>query len=427
MTVKSEILPDRTRVQCSTSEAEGDGVDISPLEQGYQKVKRAFWVLDHMGYVWSPTQRELLRDYMYACLPQIFTIDVFESHELEILERYGLDKIRYEVLAIAPRRFGKSWSIAAFIAAILHQCPGIILSTFSSGQRASTALMRLAIKMFKRIPNVEKQFVVKTAGKEEFFIYPAGNPNDIRQAYFYPSSKKLKGVTAHIVILEEAALLDLGVFFEVVLPLTGVKGTALLGISTPRGERNFYSDLFTMKDEHGEPFFYVKHIRLICERCMAAKDTSQQENCIHNRHLLPHWKTQERQERLHKMMEKHPELYRQEVLADIVGDNGAVFPAEYVKKFADRSIYMTTATDFQAKHLYIAVDPTGGGASRFAMMSGFFGPEGQLVVSVFFVFFCCYGSKPVVCLPGFATVICFLFSITSAIAVEPASGLGGAL
>jgi len=67
-------------------------------------------------------------------------------------------------------------------------------------------------------------------------------------------------VSADVIILEEAAYMDLGVFYEVVVPLMEVKGTATIAISTPLGAWNFYSELTELRDANGKRVFNVKHI-----------------------------------------------------------------------------------------------------------------------------------------------------------------------
>ena len=52
--------------------------------------------------------------------------------------------------------------------------------------------------------------------------------------------------------------MDLGVFYEVIVPLMEVKGTATICISTPLGSWNFYSELTEVRDEKGRRVFNVK-------------------------------------------------------------------------------------------------------------------------------------------------------------------------
>jgi hypothetical protein len=73
-------------------------------------------------------------------------------------------------------------------------------------------------------------------------------------------SQTLKGVSANIIYCEEAAYMDRQVFYEVLVPLMEVKGTATICISTPLGSSNFYSELTRVCDEQGRPIFNVQQI-----------------------------------------------------------------------------------------------------------------------------------------------------------------------
>jgi hypothetical protein len=54
--------------------------------------------------------------------------------------------------------------------------------------------------------------------------------------------------------------MDRQVFYEVLVPLMEVKGTATICISTPLGSSNFYSELTRVVDERGRPIFNVMQI-----------------------------------------------------------------------------------------------------------------------------------------------------------------------
>lgn len=54
--------------------------------------------------------------------------------------------------------------------------------------------------------------------------------------------------------------MDLGVFYEVIVPLMEVENTATICISTPLGSFNFYSELTQIRDDKGRLVFNVRHI-----------------------------------------------------------------------------------------------------------------------------------------------------------------------
>ena len=59
-----------------------------------------------------------------------------------------------------------------------------------------------------------------------------------------------------VIICEEAAAMDMSVFYEVVVPLMEMDRTSLICISTVKGSDNFYSKLLQMKDDRGRVSSY---------------------------------------------------------------------------------------------------------------------------------------------------------------------------
>lgn len=96
--------------------------------------------------------------------------------------------------------------------------------------------------------------------------------------------------------VDEAAYVDEDLFNETILPLLGVEGTALIAISTPLTEANFFTKLVTFKGPDGEPFFKTLHIGLVCKKCLLKPDLTEMLKCPHEQHKLPPWKSGERQE-----------------------------------------------------------------------------------------------------------------------------------
>lgn len=53
----------------------------------------------------------------------------------------------------------------------------------------------------------------------------------------------------------------------VLTALIGVKNTALLAITTPQSEFNYFSELMALKDQHGRPLFRCIQLGLVCQSC----------------------------------------------------------------------------------------------------------------------------------------------------------------
>lgn len=69
--------------------------------------------------------------------------------------------------------------------------------------------------------------------------------------------------------MDEAAYVPKGLFFETIVPLLEMQRAALICISTPLDELNWFSALLDVRDElTGDFFFYVVRIGLICKKCL---------------------------------------------------------------------------------------------------------------------------------------------------------------
>jgi phage FluMu gp28-like protein len=74
--------------------------------------------------------------------------------------------------------------------------------------------------------------VIKSNQETVWVAHPCGGTAKINS---YPScAKTLRGVGGDVVYMEEAAFMDLAVFYEVIVPLLEVDKTALICISTPQ-------------------------------------------------------------------------------------------------------------------------------------------------------------------------------------------------
>src|SRR5271155_5182035 len=90
--------------------------------------------------------------------------------------------------------------------------------------------------------------------------------------------------------MEEAAFISAIVFKKVVAPLMLVDQCALLAISTPENDDNFYSILLSKKKADGiTPLFKTCVVGLSCDACRAAGTAA---TCKHRRDLIPSWQSE---------------------------------------------------------------------------------------------------------------------------------------
>ncbi len=213
-------------------------------------------------------QRDFHRCFLVACLPHVVGETAWSKHRAYYLALFDEDSYKAEVLVTTPRRFGKTTAVAMFVAALMCCCPRMWVSIFSTGKRASKSLLVQIKEVISSVPTMEKRVI--SSNVEELWVQPVNTTTkkDQSRCYSYPSSVKgLKGVSAKVIVMEEASRLSTDVFYEVVVPLLGVNNTAVLGISTPLGEDNYYSALTGLKDENELPLFRSLSVELVCPVC----------------------------------------------------------------------------------------------------------------------------------------------------------------
>jgi len=104
--------------------------------------------------------------WIQANFPQIYKAE-WHAHSERVLKNaptlFGfpeaLTRVYREVLCLTPRRYGKTWAVAMFIAAVLYNVPGFKFATFSTGKRASGWVMRDVINFFKQLPNASERII----------------------------------------------------------------------------------------------------------------------------------------------------------------------------------------------------------------------------------------------------------------------------
>lgn len=149
--------------------------------------------LDNLGVVRTPGQKQFHRAFFNACLPHIYGSDVFEQDRERILHRYGFKEVRYEVLVVCPRRWGKTYGVSMFMAALLWCVPDMWISIFSTGQRASTSMLELIYKWIANLSDGNSRLLARNHEK----LYIRGDSAaDRRRCYSYPSSVQVRRPTS---------------------------------------------------------------------------------------------------------------------------------------------------------------------------------------------------------------------------------------
>jgi hypothetical protein len=156
-----------------------------------------------------------------------------------------------------------------------------------------------------------------------------------------------------------------------------MKNTALLALSSPEGDSNYYSQLMTLEDpKTGRSFFKVVDCVMICKRCQQLP-REKQIDCNHVPQTA-HWLSSRKIETLKLLYKASPEVAMREFGGIVVSDYLPCFRKEEIAwAFTDPLVY----TESIPAHVFICCDPNGGGPSHMAIASGYYNKMGDLVVS----------------------------------------------
>ena len=174
--------------------------------QGDARVGRIQTALDSFGCSRTKEQKLWHFWFLQSLLERIYE-DEWDSSATKVLRQFGINKLRSEVAILASRRCGKSWSVGMFVVAALINIPGIKIAIFSTGRRASSALMGIVMEFINKLDQELRRRICKNT-EEQLFIaespLPLGkgvNSQEARDAqrrpgtstlYSYPSNVKSK-------------------------------------------------------------------------------------------------------------------------------------------------------------------------------------------------------------------------------------------
>lgn len=154
---EKEEYKQRARILRSKLDVFSNG-DSTELCLGDERLRKVFWLLNNMGYTRSPDQVLFHHSYVMACLPLIYGSD-WPRNSVRVMKSYRLQQLEQLVLVLTPRRIGKTVSVAMFVGSLLLCIPGLTIAVFSTCQRASTAIMKLVLKIMSGIPDTARRIL----------------------------------------------------------------------------------------------------------------------------------------------------------------------------------------------------------------------------------------------------------------------------
>lgn len=126
---------------------------------GDLRLNRLNYYLNNLGVQRSPDQQLFHKHFTRAVLPKIYGAEEWNRESVRVMMGLKITKIRYEVTAITPRRWGKTWSVALFVLALMLAVPGIRVCVFSTGKRASGSLMEIMLQFMGNVDGLKDRIV----------------------------------------------------------------------------------------------------------------------------------------------------------------------------------------------------------------------------------------------------------------------------
>lgn len=158
---------------------------------------------------------------------------------------------------------------------------------------------------------------------------------------------------ADVLIIEEAAYVDLRLFYEVIMPLLEMSNTVMIMISTPTNTFSFFTKLKTVKDENGVLIFLSYTVDLVCSRC---KGGEHPEKCRHLIHLLPRWKSEDKMKLAELIMQDQVTTLLRESRGLVIDDTTSYFEKDEIDELL-KSEPWTPRAGAGPRYVLVTIDP----------------------------------------------------------------------
>jgi hypothetical protein len=374
----SVLLKKKEKIQqeltlCPIYEASTGGKLLSKC-RGEELFQLAMISLDSFKWKRSPDQKRFHDAIFMTSAPHIYKSDFLTCRD-KILDRFGRDEFPLAAMIMTPRRWGKTTASAMAAAVLMYVGRKLNILVFSTGQRMSTLFAQKVKTYFCELPGASQRILVNNTTTFEVasFDSPKGLTKQATLTAGFSNKlsalastvKGTKGVTADIIILEEASRIPQQLLSETCAPLLKVANAVLIALSTRLGPDNYYSKLFARDDDLANRILLRLKIELMCESCKSQQGSA--FNCTHLDHLLPPWLLASNSERVQILMDGDEEMYAQEVLGTDLSGKNSIFNSEDVRVWRNSIPKNINQND---THICLTmIDPAGGGSSQTALVS----------------------------------------------------------
>jgi hypothetical protein len=164
----------------------------------------------------------------------------------------------------------------------------------------------------------------------------------------------VRGEAPRIIVIDEAAYMPEKQFTDNILPILGNGERALLAISTPGNDSNWYSRILLKLKGENTPLNVIAKM-LACTNCRLAGRAAQ---CQCNKYLAPAYKSMEVMEIQRAILDER--TFQAEIQAVIGSAGDRVFSDLQIEQLKDCPRY----TFEHASVIFVAIDPSGGSLNR---------------------------------------------------------------
>lgn len=181
--------------------------------------------------------------------------------------------------------------------------------------------------------------------------------------------------------MDEAGFTKQDLFLNVLLPITEVRNTALILISTLVDVWNYLTVLMNLTDpETNDTIFNVFQQTLVCDRCM---QTDRPQDCRHKLHEIPPYKSAEKLDIVKLIYGSDVQLLQRESMGIIGETGGEIFQRKWLKRLVEKERFdWKTSNNASPKFVFVGCDPNAGGANETAVVA-IVNHDGRNVVSIF--------------------------------------------
>ncbi len=313
----------------------------------------------------SDQQRIIVEVFVQSNLQNIYKKN-FQANEVRIKQENGIKDIQSYSFICCPRRWGKTFITAWFVACCLVSLVDTSLLIFSPSMRQCIMFMEWVKKGLGLLRLRGFDFTTEEHNAQKMTILRQVKGVDCRTEVRIvpPNEETVRGVSANIIICEEAACLSSEFFASIIVPLLQVQNTSLLAISTIKDAENYYTRVLDRAAASRErSAFGIYKFFHACARC---REAGVAQTCKHQTVDQPAWMTASRADHVRQLYEITGEgdLYEQEIIGMSKNVHEPAFHPDLVRSLfrADKIIYISDPIIFRDPvAIYSCIDPTGGG------------------------------------------------------------------